>query len=188
MTPASPSPSTSSHGKRTPARVAKGTQPTASTPARRGYAPAARKGKFNANGEHIDGIWFASEAEAERYRQLKDMQEAGTIANLRTQVTYDLVVNNVRICGYRADFTYLVIDDVGRELRAVVEDVKGMVTPEFTLKHRLYDALMPVPLSVILVKGEARHSVRPKLSDKTGKPVRSRAGWIDLHWKNRIPE
>lgn len=180
--------SSSSPGNPTAARAARSTPATASTKAGRGYAPAARKGKFNANGEHIDGIWFASEAEAERYRQLKAMADAGTIANLKTQVTFDLVVNNVSICRYRADFTYDVVDDVGRVQRQVVEDVKGMVTDEFKIKHKLYDALMPTPLSIIFIKGMARHSTRPRLSEKTGKPVSSRAGWVDLHWKNRIPD
>jgi len=177
-------------GSRRPAAAASRILATATTPAKAGGAATAsgRKGKFNAGGEHVNGIWMASEAQAERYRQLLAMQDAGRIAELRTEVTFDLVVNNKLICRYRADFTYQVVDEYGRELRLVIEDVKGMETPEFKLKHKLFDAIMVTPLSIIEVKGKARHSTRPRLSDKTGKPVGSTAGWMDLHWKDRIPD
>jgi hypothetical protein len=191
----SPNGKTSSRGNPTPAAAANRTRPSRSTKAKRGFATAAtaagpqpgRKNKFNAAGEHIDGIWFASEAEGERYRQLKAMQEAGRIANLKCQVLFPLTVNNRVICGYRCDFTYDEMNERGELIRPVIEDVKGMETPEFKIKAKLFDALQPTPLSIIHVLGSALHSSRPKLSDKTSKPIRSRAGWIDLHWKNRIP-
>lgn len=148
-----------------------------------------RRGKFNAAGEFVeDGkggrLWCASEAEAERYRQLLELERDDVIRNLRTQVTFPLVVNNHPITRYRADFVY----DVVRDHRTIVEDVKGMETPEFKLKHKLFNATQPVKLSVILVTGKARHPTRPRLSEKTGKPVASTAGWLDLHWKGRLPE
>lgn len=167
-----------------------------STPAKRGSAPPAtegsspngRHGKFNARGEHIDGHWFASAAEGERYRQLKRLIEAGRIDNLKLQQTYELTVNNVLICRYRADFSYQVIDERGRPLRDVIEDVKGMSTPEFVLKRKLFDALMPVKLSILEVKGKARHPTTPELSPKTGNPIGCSKGWMHLHWDGRIPE
>jgi len=116
------------------------------------------------------------------------MEAAETIGNLRPQVSYPLLVNNILITTYRADFSYDVLDERGRSIRSVIEDVKGMITPEFKLKHKLFDAIQPVKLSLIMVKGKAVHPTRPALSEKTGKPVVSNTGWMDLHWKGRIPE
>lgn len=185
-------------GSRTPAAAAKRTPRSRSTAARPGSASNAtaagsaagsRKGKFNANGERIDGIWFASEAEGERYRQLKAMEEEGRITLLRTQVKFPLVVNGAKVCGYIADFTYYTLDARGVMDGYRIEDVKGMETPEFKLKAKLFNALKPngYPLSVIHVLGKARHSTRPRLSDKTGKPIADNKGWMDLHWRGRIP-
>ena len=149
------------------------------TDAGKGGSRPSRKGKFNAAGERVDGIWMASAAEAERYRQLLRMEMAGKIDNLRTQVTYPLIVNNVMIVRYRADFSYDVIDDHGNVLRSVIEDVKGMVTPEFKIKHKLFNALEPVPLTLIELKGNA-------INSHTGQ--RDRVGWLQREWADRIPD
>lgn len=146
-----------------------------------GFPGGGRNGKFNAAGRHVAGVWCASDAEAERYEQLLALEAKGTIGNLRTQVPTDLTVNNQLICRYRCDFAYDVLDDHGRQMRSVIEDVKGMVTPEFKLKHKLFDALSPVPLTLIKVKGKAKHPGRP--GEKA-----SSAGWMNLHWKGRIPD
>lgn len=187
-----------SRGSAKPKGAQPGTRHSHSTPAKRGSAAPAtaagsqdgsgRKGKYNAGGEHVDGHWFASGAEAERFLQLKDLVAKETIDNLELQKTYDLTVNNVMICRYRADFSYDVLDERGRPLRHVIEDVKGMETDEFKLKRKLFDALMPVKLSIISVKGKARHPLRPALSPKTGNPVVCNRGWMHLHWNGRIPE
>lgn len=182
------------------AGAGKRTRPTRSTTASAGSAANAtsagsrsgRKGKFNAGGEHVTSdthgvVWCASSAEAERFRQLLSMFAAGTIENLKTQPIYPLVVNNRPIAVYRADFCYDALDERGRYVRHIIEDVKGMITPEFRIKHKLFEALYATPLSVIEVKGKARHSTRPTLSDKTGNPIGCVPGWMDLHWKGRIP-
>jgi hypothetical protein len=158
-----------------------------------GSPDGKRNAKYGAQGEHVADatgklIWCASESEAERFRLLLEMQAAGRIANLKPQPSFELVVNNCKICTYRADFQYDVINDRGDPLRSVVEDVKGNVIPEFELKHRLYDALYPTKLSVLLVEGKAIHPDRPKLTPVKQTPTKSRAGWVNLHWKNRIPE
>ncbi len=144
-------------------------------------AGPGRRGKFNANGEHVDGQWCASAAEAERFRQLKRMAEAGRIGGLQCQVTYPLIVNNQLITRYRADFTYDVLDSDGEPTRTVIEDVKGMVTPEFTIKAKLFAALILIPLTVIAVKGKARHP--------TIEPTRGTSqGWMHQHWNDKIPD
>lgn len=176
-------------GKRRPAPAASATLAGRSTTGGPGTAadatsassPPGRLGKYNAAGERVNGKWMASAAEAERYRQLSRLEMNGIIDNLQTQTTFLLTVNNRVICRYRADFCYDVIDDRGSVIRSVIEDVKGMVTPEFVLKHKLFDALQPVPLTIIQVKGKAHHSQRPT------EPADS-AGWMDKHWKDRLPD
>lgn len=142
----------------------------------------ARNGKFNAAGERVNGVWMASAAQAERYRQLLFMAEVGIIGDLRTEVSFPLVVENQLICKYRCDFIYNVLDERGEPLSEVIEDVKGMVTPEFVLKHKLFDALIPTKLSVIHVKGKAIHPDATINGGKSGS-----AGWMHRHWMNRIP-
>lgn len=171
------------------AGAANPTRASASTAARPGSAPHAtqggspngRHGKFNAAGEHVNGVWCASAAEAERYRQLLRMEMNGMIDNLVTQPKYDLIVNNRKITQYRADFSYDVITLGGQILRSVIEDVKGMLTPEFELKHKLFDALVTPALSLLHVKGKARHPDAPNEPGTT-------AGWMHKHWADRIPD
>ena len=86
----------------------------------------------------IDGIRFDSRKEANRFYQLRLMERAGEISNLRRQVEYELIPaqktpagRSVRPVKYVADFVY---DDHGK---TVVEDVKGVKTREFRIKSKL---------------------------------------------------
>lgn len=147
--------------------------------AARATTAGSKRGKYNASGERVNGIWMASAAQAERYRQLLRMEMAGLIENIVTEKAYPMLVNNQLICTYRADFSYDVIDDRGNLLRHVIEDVKGMVTDVFAIKEKLFRALMPVPLTVIHVRGKARH---PETGNSDG------AGWMAKHWADRLPD
>lgn len=111
-----------------------------------------RKGKYNAAGERIDGIFFHSRAEGERYLQLKALQEQGEIENLKLQPSYECVVKNQKITTYRADFKYDVIDDRGHTIKAVVEDVKGMLTDIYKLKKKLVEACYDIKILEIPAK------------------------------------
>lgn len=119
------------------------------TAKRTGKKPGPKRGKYNAKGEHIDGIWFASGAEAKRYKQLLDIQEQGLIEDLELQVKYAVTVNNQHICNYLADFRYRVVDELGRTLRVVVEDVKGMMTDLYSLKRKLVQAQHGITINEI---------------------------------------
>lgn len=149
--------------------------------------------KYNAEGLRLDGHYFGSRAEAERYLQLLELVTAEVIENLELQPSFDLVVRNVRICRYRADFRYDVAGPPGRPLRTVIEDVKGIVTPEFRLKHKLFDALQPIKVSVIELAGECNEAKNGSLILSLAGPLRSRrpgsgAGWLARHWRGRIPD
>ncbi len=94
------------------------------------------------------GITFDSKKEAERYLVLRSMQEAGEIADLKTQVPYELWVNDVKVCKYIADFVYTVPNPArsagGPFVLDVVEDVKGMKTAVYQLKKKLMRAVLGV--------------------------------------------
>lgn len=111
-----------------------------------------RKGKYNAAGERIDGIFFHSKAEGERYLQLKVLQEQGEIENLKLQPPYECIVKNQKITTYRADFKYDVIDDRGHIIKSVIEDVKGMITDIYKLKKKLVEACYDIKILEIPAK------------------------------------
>jgi|LauGreDrversion4_2_1035121.scaffolds.fasta_scaffold172502_4 hypothetical protein len=100
----------------------------------------SRRGKYNANGQKIDGHWFASAAEAKRYVQLKDMQQDDLIEDLVLQPSYPIVHHGKPITTYRADFRYVVLNELKRSEAVVVEDVKGMVTDVYLIKKKLVEA------------------------------------------------
>jgi hypothetical protein len=116
----------------------------------------ARRGKYNAAGERIDGIFFHSKAEGVRYLQLKAMQERGEIESLILQPSYECVVKNQKITTYRSDFKYDVIDDRGHTIKTVVEDVKGMVTDIYKIKKKLVEACFDVKIIEIPAKDVAK--------------------------------
>lgn len=93
----------------------------------------------------VNGITFDSQKEAERFRQLLLMQQAGEIIGLRLQPEFTLQEafttargERVRAIKYRADFAYNRIVKVGAEIRLepVVEDVKGYRTKDYELKKK----------------------------------------------------
>jgi hypothetical protein len=88
----------------------------------------------------IDGIRFASRREGRRWSELRLLERAGQISDLKRQVTFPLDVNGKPVCRYVADATY-------RENGAlVVEDAKGFRTPEYKIKARLFEAIHGFPI------------------------------------------
>lgn len=86
--------------------------------------PPAKGNKLHA--EKTDG--YDSKKESKRAAQLRLMEQAGEISNLREQVKFELIPAQwengkcvERPCYYRADFTYTVCS-TGEK---IVEDVKG---------------------------------------------------------------
>ena len=112
--------------------------------------------KYNATKVTIDGHTFDSKHEANRYLELKLLERAGEISNLRLQVEYELLPNQYateerygkngrrlkdkeilleRKCCYVADFVYTD----NRTGETVVEDTKSEATrtPEYIIKRKL---------------------------------------------------
>ena len=83
---------------------------------------------------------YDSRKEHRRANELRLMQRAGLISNLREQVPYELIPTQhgadgkviERACYYIADFVYT--DEDGN---TVVEDTKGMRTDVYRIKRKL---------------------------------------------------
>ena len=99
-----------------------------------------KSSKFGAKKTEVDGITFDSKWESERYGQLKAMERGGIVTDLKLQVKYDIVINDIKICKYIADFVYKEESPDGK-IKEIVEDAKGFETPEFKLKKKLMKAV-----------------------------------------------
>lgn len=91
----------------------------------------------------VDGVRFASKAEAARDAELQLLERAGRIRNIRRQPKFDLVVNGKKVCRYVGDWQYTELGEHGRQRFEVVEDRKGVLTPAFKIKWALAKALHP---------------------------------------------
>lgn len=101
-----------------------------------------RPHKYGAKKVRDDGYTFDSAAEHRRYRELRLLERAGAIHDLRVHPVYVLRgAGNVRVCRYIADFTYV---EPGRGV--VTEDVKGVRTQVYLLKRKLFEAQFRRPV------------------------------------------
>lgn len=114
-----------------------------------GYRKKGRN-KYGAKKTYIGNEKFDSQREANRYYELRIMEKAGIIQNLKRQVPFELTptVREPDTIGprggvkkgkvileksdYIADFTYT---DTATG-KFIVEDVKGYKTPEYILKKK----------------------------------------------------
>ena len=83
----------------------------------------------------VDGHRFASKKEAGHYLQLRILQDAGQIANLKLQPRFKLAEG----ITYVADFLW---DDLHTG-KTHVKDSKGFRTKEFRIKEKLFRQLYP---------------------------------------------
>ena len=90
--------------------------------------------KYRAQKTTLDGIAFDSKGEAQRYAMLKLEQRAGLISDLELQPEFEFKINGEKICKYKADFRYV------RDGETVVEDFKGMKTPLYRIKAKMFRA------------------------------------------------
>ena len=92
----------------------------------------------------LDGIKFASQAEARRYTQLKLLERNGEVRGIKLQVPYRLEVGGILVCKYIADFVYE--EKRKGEWASVTEDCKGYLTPMYRLKKKLLRATHGIEL------------------------------------------
>lgn len=108
--------------------------------------------KYNAKRAELDGHRFDSQAEARRYAELRLMEREGLVHDIRLQPRFvlqesfkDTTGARYRAIEYRADFQYTETSGC-----VVVEDVKGVDTPVWKLKEKLFRKRYPqVELRVI---------------------------------------
>lgn len=107
--------------------------------------------KYRAKPTIVQGIRFASHAEARRYQALRLLEQAGTIRQLKLQPRYPLVFKGkhdlVHVGAYVADFWYLQVN--GAVERPVIEDVKGVRTPVYKLKKKLVEGIYGVTITEV---------------------------------------
>lgn len=93
-----------------------------------------KRGKFGNIPTVVDNIRFDSRKEANRYCELRNLAKTGQITGFiadKRLLCYPLVVNNVYIAKYEADFSYY------EDGQLIIEDVKGAKTREYIMKRRL---------------------------------------------------
>lgn len=95
--------------------------------------------KYNVNSKRkdrtIDGLFFDSLAEMDRYLELKILQRAGKISGLSYQPCFEIIPKTKRVKRarvYTADFAYIENE------KTIVEDVKGFITTDYKLRRDLF--------------------------------------------------
>lgn len=103
-----------------------------------GGAGYHKQHKYRAQRTHCaNGHWHPSKAEAKRCDELHILQKAGEISRLEFEPPFPVTINGVKVCTYKADFSYFTRDE------RVIEDVKGLKTPVYRLKKKLVEAFYP---------------------------------------------
>lgn len=110
-----------------------------------------RASKYNAKKSEYKGIKFDSKAEMEYYKHLELLKEMGEVSWFDMQPEFTLLGGFTDNFGrkhlpikYRADFLVHYAD-----APPVVIDIKGMETPDFKLKRKMYCARFPLELKLI---------------------------------------
>jgi hypothetical protein len=109
------------------------------------------KNKYGAVKVKLDGYTFDSRAEAKRYGELKLLQKAGEIIELKVHPAYRLEIGGKLIATYKPDFEYkrwLPCSMWGR----TIEDVKSKPTAakrDFILIKKLMKAIHNIDVEVI---------------------------------------
>jgi Fe2+ or Zn2+ uptake regulation protein len=107
--------------------------------------------KYGSHKTVVDGIEFDSKKEAMRYAELRTLEKAGAIHDLKMQVKFVLIPAQreadtigargairkgkiiERECAYVADFVYTDVETG----ETVVEDTKGFKTKDYIIKRKL---------------------------------------------------
>ena len=101
------------------------------------FNPYANKTKYGNKKTIINGIFFDSKKESERFLELAMLQKAGVIKNLERQKRFEIVpkTKDERAVYYVADFVYEQDD------KLICEDVKSPATRKdktYIIKRKLF--------------------------------------------------
>lgn len=101
--------------------------------------------KYHSRKVTVYGITFDSKREANRYCELRLLEMAGKIKELKRQVQFVLQPSfkkngkTIRAITYVADFEYYDLE----KGKYIVEDVKGYKTDVYQLKKKLFEYHYP---------------------------------------------
>lgn len=106
-----------------------------------GFRP--RRGKYNNARTEFAGAIYDSKLEAKLAQKLELMKKAigpdrDRPVDVKRQQSIELVVNGSLICRYRCDFVITFADG-----HTEYWEAKGLETPEWKLKEKLFRALFP---------------------------------------------
>ena len=109
--------------------------------------------KYGAKKVHHKGLVFDSKIEYKRYQQLKLMQSAGVISELEYNkknlryIIHDAYTRQdgkrVAALKYTPDFRYI------EDGQLIIEDVKGKITTDFTIRRKLFEARYGIDVRII---------------------------------------
>lgn len=120
--------------------------------------------QFKAKKKVVDGILFDSTSEAEKYVELKSLERAGDISDLKCHTTYPLYVNGVLVGQYSDDFSYI---KKGAYRRTVHEHKGGIMTDVYRLRVKVFQALYPQYEFIESGEGkEIMRNIRKRARDK----------------------
>jgi hypothetical protein len=98
------------------------------------------RNKYNAKKQIYKGIKFDSKKELERYLVLEKLLKFKQITELEIHPVYPLIVNNIKIGKYTADFRYK-----NKNGEVIVEDVKSKITKtrDYILRKKILATYQP---------------------------------------------
>lgn len=106
-------------------------------------AVTRKASKYHNKLTEVGGELFHSRGEARRWYWLCELQRQGGITELQRQVEFPLVVRDVEVCCYTADFAYY------ENGKWVVEDFKGYATDVYKLKKKLLFAVYGIEIKEV---------------------------------------
>ena len=105
----------------------------------------AKKGnKHGAKKIRVDGILFDSLLEANRYGELKILERAGEVSDIKVHPVFPVEINGIHVCKVILDFAY-----TDRHGCTVYEDTKGNQTALSALKKKMVEAMYGIDVEIV---------------------------------------
>lgn len=105
-----------------------------------------RPSKYGAKKTVVDGVTFPSRAEADYYCELKILEDIGDVLGFCRQPEFILQDGDGTVIRYKADF---IVWHKNGEVEVI--EVKGMPTPDWILREKLFRARYP-DIQLVVVK------------------------------------
>lgn len=101
--------------------------------------------RYNNKRTQVDGWWFDSQLEADRYKELKLLRAASTVSLFLCQVPFRLPGG----ITYRADFAVMWMDSCGWIDHVGFEDCKGVMTRVSQNKIKQVEEIYGIKISIL---------------------------------------